>query len=392
MKYIKRILEKKLAEYLEIFPVTAVTGPRQSGKSTMLKNLKGSSYKYATFDDPLVTDFFYSDPKGFLEEYSSPVIFDEVQKVPEIFPYIKMAVDNDRDNYGKYILTGSAQFSLINKITESLAGRIGMLSLLPFQLKEIPYSAEKKQIVFGSYPELIGRNYKSHREWYASYFDTYIERDVRTLFNIGNLRDFRKFVQLLAARCSAELNMSVFSRELGVDVKTIKKWISVLEAGYIIFLLQPYHKNLGKRIVKRPKIYFYDTGLVCYLTGTDSIETLEKGPLNGPVFENYFIAEIKKNIMHTDSAVNLYYYRTNSGLECDLIMENKINNEISYLEIKTGSTPKYIMIENIKRVLKLDNGNLSKNGFLIYRGKDRGNFTSDIQYINYAEYLNKITG
>jgi len=396
MNYIERLLRQKLDEYLGCFSVIAITGPRQSGKSTFVKHQLKGKYRYVTFDDPLVVDFFHDDPKGFMDQYKNRVIFDEVQKVPEIFSYLKMEVDRDRDNYGKYVITGSSQFSLMKHVSESLAGRIGLLSLLPFQYHEIPEGLRDKQILYGSYPELVTRDYKYVSEWFASYVSTYIERDVRNLFNVGNLRDFQKLMLLLAARCAQELNMSQLSKELGVTVKTIQSWISILEASYIIFLLPSYLSNLGKRIIKRPKLYFYDTGLICYLTGITSSDLLERGPLSGAVFENYIVSEIKKAGQHFNRLERLYYFRSSSGLEIDLIIEDLQGNLIRYIEIKNNSTAKYKMIDNIKKIMELDSDaiasrigahRIKQEGYLVYRGHETGNFTNSITYLNYKDYM-----
>ena len=290
--YINRFLERTIKQYLKIFPAVAVTGPRQSGKSTMLQHLFQKEYKYVTFDDPINIEFFRKDPKGFMLNYSGKIIFDEVQKAPEIFDYLKIEIDRNRDVKGKYILTGSNRFEIHKNITESLAGRIGMMSLLPMQYTEIPVDLRSQFILNGSYPELIVNKYKYVREYYASYVENYIERDVRNIINIVNLRDFQRLIFLLAARVSQELNMNSLSKEIGVSVKTIQGWISILEASYIIFLLPSYHKNLGKRIIKRPKLYFYDPGIVCYLTGIRDMETLNQGPLGGSLFENMIVSEM----------------------------------------------------------------------------------------------------
>ena len=392
MKYISRAIEKKLDDYLKTFPVTAITGPRQSGKSTLIRYHLGERYRYVTFDDPLLTDFFYSDPKGFLNQYNNHVVFDEVQKVPELFQYLKMEIDNDRQNYGKYVLTGSSQFNMIKHITESLAGRIGLLSLLPFQYSEIPEEQKEKQLVYGSYPELVTRDYFNSAEWFGSYISTYIERDVRSLFNIGNIISFRRLIQLLAARCSQELNMEQLAREIGVDAKTIHSWISVLQASYIIFLLPSYHRNLGKRIVKRSKIYFYDTGLVCYLTGTDSEEILNKGPLGGAVFENYVIAEMKKSILHYSLTDKLFYFRSNAGLEADLIIDSPRKQLLIYLEIKSTATPKFKMTDNLGKIMELETLPADKKGYLVHKGKDEGKFSESLEYINYRTLFDKYPG
>lgn len=202
-----------------------------------------------------------------METYKDKVIFDEAQKAPELFELVKIAVDKDRARSGKFVLTGSRQFSLLQKISESLAGRIGLLTLLPFQYAELPAQWQDEAIYRGSYPEIVQGAYVAANEWYSSYIETYIHKDLRDIKDIGNLRDFRRLLNLLAVNTGSMLNMSSFARDLGVSVPTIKTWISALEASYIVFLLPPYYQNFGKRIVKSPKIYFYDTGMVAYLSG-----------------------------------------------------------------------------------------------------------------------------
>ncbi len=202
--------------------------------------------------------------------YDHKVIFDEIQRVPKLFNYIKIAVDQDRATTGKFVLTGSSQLQFIQGISESLAGRIGLLSLLPYQLTEIPLSLHEESIYKGCYPELVNKQFALWQDWYSSYIDTYLKKDVSALAHVGDKREFQKLLRLLAVHTSHILNMSTYANDLGVDVKTIKRWISILEASYIIFLLPPYYQNFGKRISKNPKIYFYDTGLVAYLVGIDT--------------------------------------------------------------------------------------------------------------------------
>lgn len=293
MAYVKRVLESGLLAYLHNFPVVGLTGPRQSGKSTLLQALL-PNYKYLTFDDYKLQDFLQSDPEAFMATYSEHIIFDEIQKMPELFNYLKIAVDNDRMNYGKFVVTGSSQFSSIKNITESLAGRIGLLSLLPFQFSEMPTELRSLSIFKGSYPELVNRSYREASAWYSSYIDTYLNKDVRTLSNIGDLRDFQRFITLLAANTAQILNLSSYARDLGVAVNTIKRWLSILEASYIIYLLPPFYKNYNKRVVKSPKLYFYDTGLVSYLVGITTQQLYENGPMAGSLFENYLVTEILK--------------------------------------------------------------------------------------------------
>ena len=382
--YIKRNAEKILKHFCSLFPAVAVTGPRQSGKSTMLRNIFSKNYQYVSFDDPAQIQLFESDPVGFMDSLILPVILDEVQKLPAIFPYIKIAIDNNRNHYGSFILTGSSQFSFIKQITETLAGRIGFINLLPLDYTELTAAQAEKQMLHGSYPELVARNYSGITEWYSAYVSTYLDRDVRTLYNIGNYRDFRRFLFLLAAYSAQELNMSVISREIGVTVKSIQHWISTLEASYIIFLLPPYFNNLGKRIVKRPKIYFYDTGLVCHLTSIRSAETLERGPLAGPIFENYVIAELKKNHLHTGADCEMFYYRNNAGLEADLIILNNQTQETAYFEIKHSKTIKPEFAGSLKQLIGLEEiSNRKKNnisGCVIYRGNSVRQLNQKIQF------------
>lgn len=377
MKYIKRIIEPVILEYTTTFPAVALTGPRQSGKSTTLSNLM-KDYQYVTFDDYKIANYFDTDPEGFMEQYNNKIIFDEVQKAPELFNYIKIAIDKDRHNYGKFILTGSSNFTFIKKITESLAGRIGLLSMLPFQFLEIPESLREDSIFKGGYPELVMREYIGSANWYSSYINTYIEKDVRALINIGDLRDFRRLIDLLAANVGHALNMSQLSLDLGVTVQTIKRWISVLEASYVIFLLPPYYKNYGKRIVKSPKLYFFDTGLVSYLTGIENKDLFEKGPMAGGIFENYLISEIHKREIANNTHSNLYYLRTSNKEEIDLIADRKHKKEL--FEIKFSKSFKIKMVETLSKFLEG-----SDKGYLLFRGKEFS--YKDIRVCNYADYL-----
>ncbi|MEW6526013.1 MAG: ATP-binding protein [Spirochaetota bacterium] len=387
--YYYRKLEKTLAKFLNIFPAVAVCGPRQSGKSTMLQHQFGKQYRYVTFDDPFMRERFTEDPRGFMNEFNNRVIFDEVQKVPEIFNYLKMRIDENRSSYGNFILTGSSQFTMLKNITESLAGRIGLLTLLPFQFSEMPQSLHNQQIIFGSYPENVVRHYYGVHEWYGAYITNYIERDVRTLFNIGNLKDFERLLWLLAAHTAQELNMNKIASDIGVTVKTIKSWISVLEASFIVFTIPPSHYNLGKRIVKRPKIYFYDTGLICYLTGIHTQEFLQNGPLAGPIFENYIMAELKKIISHYNKNVGLFYYRDNSGNEIDCIIEDLYNNKIFLVEIKYTATPKPVFAKKLQKLLHAHKEALPQvhsNATVLCQTNEKF-IMNDVQFMHYMKFL-----
>jgi len=363
MIYKKRVLEEKVKKYLKNFSVVGITGPRQSGKSTLLKHLFGKEYTYVTFDDYQIMDFFYEDPKRFMNTYKNKVIFDEVQKVPELFSYVKIAVDEDRKNYGKFILTGSSQFNLLKHITESLAGRIGLLSLLPFEYSEVPDKQKESSIFKGGYPELIERDYQESSAWYSAYLETYLDKDIRQMHNLGHLRDFRRFLSILAANTANILNYSNLANDLGVAVNTVKRWISILEASYIIFLLQPFYSNLGKRMIKSPKIYFYDTGLVSYLTGIRSKELFMKGPMKGALYENYIVSEMKKFTNHRKLEHSLYYYHTTQKVEIDLIIDKGVSKDL--IEIKNSMTFKTPMIKHIS-----DLKEEADNAYLVYQGKD----------------------
>lgn len=392
MNYVSRQIETCLRDYLKIFPAVSLTGPRQSGKSTLLRQIFSDHYHYVSFDDPLLLEFLTQDPKGFMNKYHDRVVFDEAQKAPLLFNYLKIAIDEDRHNYGRFILTGSSQFSLVKQITESLAGRIGPLSLLPFQMNELPEIWRASQLLKGSYPELIHLNYENTSQWYGAYINNYIERDVRNLANVGNLSDFQRLMKLLAARVSQELNLSSLASDIGVTVRTIQNWISILEASYIVFLIPAYHKNLGKRIVKRPKLYFFDTGLACYFTGIDSEDVLRKGPLDGAIFENYIVAEIKKWIMHHSLPDQLFYFRTNLGIEVDLIIENLHGQSLRFIEIKSTATAKPEMFRNMLKVRELDPGmtgnkKVSQN-LLIYRGDSVDAFRDGCACIHYLDCFN----
>ena len=375
--FINRVSSPLLNRFLDAFPVIGITGPRQSGKTTLLKHCL-PNYRYISFDDDFNITAFEDDPKGFLMQYHERVIFDEVQFVPKLFNQLKILIDNDRLNYGRYVLTGSSQFSFLKNVTESLAGRIGLMTQLPLQFSEIPVTEQRDSIYRGGYPELVLRKYSNADLWYASYLDTYLTKDVQALTQIGNRRDFRRLIQLLAANISNTLEMSHYAREIGVSVPTIKRWISVLEASYIIFLLPPFYKNYGSRIIKSPKIYFYDTGLVSYLTGIVNFDLYDKGPLAGALFENYIVSDIMKKIKHTGSHDELFYLRTQDKAEIDLIVDKKTHCD--FIEIKKSSTYTPKMSATLKhfsekkdRMIVLYNGNTMQHG--------------DIRVLHYSEYF-----
>ena len=358
VKYIKRELEKELFCALSQFPAVAVTGPRQSGKSTLLR-VALPEYTYITLDDPVVRGQAVNDPNLFLDSIREPVIIDEFQYAPELLHYIKMRIDSDRGVKGRFVLTGSQQFIATKGLSESLAGRIGLLELVPFSLLEYQCANGSKDSceVFaeltlrGSFPELVVDKSLDASRWYASYLQTYIERDIRTLYDIGNLRDFEQTLKLLAARCSQQLNLSTLSRDVGVSVNTIKRWISILEACRIIYLLPAYYRNLGQRVVKSPKVYFVDSGLVCYLTGLRDKQHLMAGPMAGALFENFCIQEALKASLVKGVVPRLSYLRTKSGFEIDLVVEAE-NGALYPFEFKISKTPKPVMANSLERFIE----------------------------------------
>jgi len=337
--YIPRAAEQRLRRYLELFPCVAVTGPRQSGKTTLVRHCL-PELPYVSFDDPDEELALNRDPKGFLARFDGPVILDEVQRVPVLQRYLKLVIDAEPSRNGRFILTGSNQLLLQKSLSESLAGRIGLLQLLPLERQELPERLKSRQLLLGGYPALAARDYTGAREWFAAYLSTYLERDVRLVHDIGKLTDFQILVRLLAARCSQESNASSLAKEIGVSSHTVDHWISVLQAGYVGFALQPFHANLGKRLIKRPKLYFWDTGLACHLTGLRDREALEGGPLHGPLFENLVVAELRKHALHAGLDQDFWFYRDGGGTEIDLIIHDHDHGLVRCMEIKTGMTPK----------------------------------------------------
>ncbi len=372
MPYRHRALEARLKKYLGLFPAVAITGPRQSGKSTLLRTAF-PDLPYVSFDDPEEVRAAGMDPRGFLSRFPERVILDEAQRAPELFSYMKIAIDADRRK-GRFILSGSNRFTLSRRLSESLAGRIGLLELHPFERMEMPKGGRRDQMLLGSYPELAMRDHEGAREWYSSYLATYLERDVRLASDVGKLSDFQTLIRLLAVRTSQEYNASSLSREVGVDSKTIESWVSILEASYLVFRLRPWHANIGKRLVKRPKLYFWDTGLVCHLSGIRSTEALESGPLGGPVFENLIVAEILKAAAHRGLDVEPHYFRESNGLEADLLVHDRDNHRFWIVDAKAGHTPKAPWTESLAKVaslVTLAKSTTVPRTVVIYRGQTR---------------------
>lgn len=368
--YKKRVIENKIKELSEQFPVLVLTGARQVGKSTMLQIIKQNNMNYVTLDDLDARNLALTDPKYFLEQHSYPLLIDEIQYAPNLLSYIKIIVDEERlkilkensKNKTLFWLSGSQQFNMMKEVTESLAGRIGVLNLYSLSLDEINenefslFSSKLEELrkinlelkentdslfekIFnGGMPDII-TNSVERNNYFSSYVNTYIERDVKQLLNVGKTIQFYNFMQYIAVRTAQELNYATIAKEIGIDSKTVKKWISILETSGIVYLLQPYYSNLSNRIIKAPKLYFMDTGLCSYLAKYPNSKTLEVGALGGAIFETFVVSEIIKNLTSfgVDPKNCLYYYRDKDQKEVDLIY---VESEILYpIEIKKGVSP-----------------------------------------------------
>jgi predicted AAA+ superfamily ATPase len=320
------------------FPIVALLGPRQSGKSSLAKEIF-PDYQYVSLEDPDIRLFAIQDPRGFLKQYSSGSIIDEIQRVPELFSYLQTIVDAHPDN-GQYVLTGSQNFLLLEKITQSLAGRVAVLNLLPLSISELKKASllpeDYETLIFqGGYPRIHARQ-APPTDWYASYISTYLERDVRLIRQIGDLSSFQRFLQLCAGRCGQILNFSSLANETGMSVNTIKSWISILEASFVVYLMRPHFKNFNKRLTKSPKLYFYDTGLACALLQVSEASQIQGHYLQGGLFENLVVSELLKLRFNKGKLDNLYFFRDQAGREIDCIQENA--GELIATEIKSSRT------------------------------------------------------
>ena len=334
---IKRTISERLISLSKKNPVLTITGPRQSGKTTLAESVF-PGYYFISLENPDNLDFALSNPKGFLKTYGQKIIIDEVQYAPNLFSYIRTIVDKKKRN-GLYILTGSQNLLLNAEISQSLAGRVINFNLLPFSYNELRNTKYKinrlsEMIVKGFYPRIYYSGLKSS-DWYPSYIQDYLERDVRKIVNVGNINTFRNFLRICAGRCGQILNLSSIGNDLGISYQTVKKWLSVLEQSYIVYLLQPYYKNFNRRVIKSPKLYFYDTGLVCSLLGIKSPESYELHYLKGNIFETFVISEILKNKFNTGSNNELCFWRDSNGNEIDCIISSGLN--LKAIEIKAGT-------------------------------------------------------
>ena len=367
---IKRQLLNELLQSAKDYPVVTLIGPRQAGKTTLVK-MAFPDYDYCNLENPDIRELAHSDPNALFSRYSGKCIFDEIQRVPELLSYIQVKVDEDEmsgKGKGRFILTGSHQLQLHQSISQSLAGRTAILRLLPLSIRELTQAGvkiDKFEIMYRGFLPRIYKDNINPTRVYRNYYETYIERDVRQLINLKDLSTFTKFIKLLAGRVGQIVNLSSIANDTGVSSNTLKSWLAVLEASFIIFKLEPYFENFGKRVIKSPKIYFTDIGLLIYLLGIENPSQIERDPLYGSIFENLIITEALKARYNQGEAHNLYYYRTSKGNELDLIY--KKGRELVPIEIKSSMTFHRDFIKGISFF-----NNLSKNtakGFVIYSGE-----------------------
>ncbi len=381
---IPRNAEQEILALAKQFKAVAIVGPRQSGKTTLVRYLFQDK-PYVNLENPDIRLYATEDPRGFLANYPKGAIFDEVQRIPEIFSYLQQILDESNTN-GLFILTGSNNFLLQASISQSLAGRVAYLNLLPLSLNEIndKQSDSNQLILKGGYPA-IHQQAIDPTKWYANYVRTYVERDVRLIKNIADLTTFERFVRLCAGRIGQLLNMSNLAMETGVDVKTIGAWISVLETSFVLFRLQPYHENFNKRIVKMPKLYFYDTGLASYLLGIEESTQLALHPFRGSLFENLIVGEFLKRQLHAGKDSNLFFWRDNVGHEIDLLINRQ--NRLIPIEIKSGKT---ITNEYFKGILYWNKISQTTGGTIVYSGDTNQHRSNNIQVLSFRD-LNQIS-
>src|SRR5688500_13583802 len=329
---INRIISSEIKKLLRYYPIVSLSGPRQSGKTTLLRN-QFPRLPYASLEDPDIRRFTADDPRGFLDQYPKGCILDEVQLNPSLLSYLQTKVDLDPRM--KYLISGSQNFLLMEKVGQSLAGRAGLLTLLPFSNAELPAASLTDWIWQGGYPVLYDRDIPP-KIFFPNYVQTYLERDVRTLLNVGSLLDFERFLRLCAGRAGQLLHLTSLASDAGISVNTAKSWISVLQASYTIFLLPPYHRNFNKRIIKIPKLYFWDTGLLSWLLNIDSASMISTHYAVGALFENAIIVEMAKQYYNKGVVPPFFFFRDSNGNEIDLLIDE--GQSFKVVEIKFGKT------------------------------------------------------
>lgn len=377
--FIPRKISASIEEAARHFPVIVITGPRQTGKTTLCRYLF-ENFKYYNLENIALRQGIEDDPEGFLESCGDNVILDECQNYPGLFSYIQVKVDENRNR--RFILTGSNNFSLLEKTSQSMAGRAAVFTLLPFALNELPLGMLNRPtdtiLINGFYPAPLFHDMPV-KLFYSNYFTTYIERDVRQIKQISNLGAFQKLIRLIAGRVGTELNASSLANETGITSPTIKSWINLLEASYIIYTLPPYYTNISKRLTKTPKLYFYDTGLLCFLLGITDAEQLHVHPLRGAVFENLIVTQMIKARYNRGEIKDLYFYRENSGREVDILLPEA--QFLDAFEVKSSATFSPEFTKNIKYLKELFPETI-RNTSVIYDGK-----TILPHIFNYRDYF-----
>lgn len=388
---IKRILSTKILKTSKVAPIIGIVGPRQSGKTTLAKEVF-PKYTYVNLEQPDTRQYAQNDPKAFLDQYDNHIILDEIQRVPELFSYLQVKTDNDK-KMGQYILTGSQHFLMMQSITQSLAGRIAIFNLYPLSYEELSNDNKQKkdiytQIWYGGYPRLYEQEI-SPLIWINNYIQTYIDRDVSLISQITNLKTFETFLRVIAGRTGQLINLTSLSNDLGISHNTVKSWINLLETSGIIYLLQPYFSNISKRLIKSPKLYFTDTGLVCRLLGIENPTQLITHPLYGSIFETHIVIEYIKYYLNRGESPNIYFWRDKKGLEADLF--KNISGSISEIyEIKSSQTIPEDAFSKLKQIQSITDNNSRLN--IIYGGSENQSRTNGeiIGWSSLHKFLAKI--
>ncbi len=402
--YISRAIEPLVQRAVREFPALVLTGPRQTGKTTLLRHLFGHTHRYVSLELPDVQAAARADPRGFLALHAPPVIFDEVQYAPALLAYIKEGIDARRATRGQYLLTGSHNLMLLAGVTESLAGRVAMLRLLPLSHREIrgqphapfPWEAQDsslpraplayhalwERLLRGGYPELVTEPTRDFTLWHGGYVQTYLERDVRAIRQVGDLSLFQNFLRVLAVRSGQLLNLADVARDLGVVLNTAKAWLSILEATFQVVVLRPYFANIGKRLVKTPKVYFTDVGTLCYLAGLREPAHAASGPLGGAIFETAVLGEIVKTFVHRGDQPSVFFWRTAAGVEVDIIVESQ--GRLIPIEVKLSATPRPAMAASL-RAFQEDFVGKATTGYVIHPGDVRLPLAPAVMALPFAE-------
>ena len=362
---IKRAIFKELKNLLREYPVVVILGPRQAGKTTLAKSLKG--YSYCNLESPENRHLAEQDPKAFLYQNKAPVILDEIQRAPFLLSYIQPIVDQTK-RAGQFILTGSQNLYLMSSVTQSLAGRVGILNLLPFSIKElkqadIQYDSFAEYGHTGFLPRIYDQNQRALTA-YSNYYKTYVERDVRQIINLKNQTLFEKFIKLLAGRVGQIMNNNSLANDVGVSARTVDHWLSILETSFIIYKLPPYFKNFGKRVTKSPKYYFMEIGLLCFLLGLQKPNHIYRDPLVGGIFENLVVIEALKSLFNQGKNSSLYFFRDSNGREIDLLYHSA--SRLKAFEIKSSATYQPFLAKKLSQIKKMDSS--IQSAHLIYNG------------------------